>query len=87
MLTVDATFLSLVLHVIRLLKCDEKGVSARQKFAHLMPHIISITDQIPHPSTVAQWKRAGLITRRSSDRNGAVLDLFFCFFSFTLFGM
>jgi hypothetical protein len=29
-------------------------------------------------STVAQWKRAGLITRRSSDRNGAVLVIF-CF--------
>ncbi len=42
-------------------------------------------------SCVAQWKRAGLITRRSSDRNGAQLvkQLGFCvfFFFFKLFSL
>ncbi|KAI1633299.1 hypothetical protein F4809DRAFT_623898 [Biscogniauxia mediterranea] len=36
-----------------------------------------------HPissSILAQWKRAGLITRRASDRNGEMLRTFVFFF-------
>jgi hypothetical protein len=39
----------------------------------------SLTSIFKHHSSVAQRKRAGLITRRTTDRNRSELIVYFCF--------